>query len=482
MIIMKLQNNNFFKKWDKFIFKKKVNFNNTTFLWNSSFIWYNFEKSVNFSYANFRRGVSFSSCFFNSEVEFNSVKFLWFADFYKTKFFREANFRWVDFFWIGYFFFSLFDRSSIFSNVNFLKEANFENTYFNWEMDFDKTKFHWEFILNNIDINNKVLINFSHVDIEKKLLFNLSDLNNYKNLTLNLYWANINYFSSDHKELKDIKLNSESVINDKSLSRIEKSDALWVTKDDIDHAKRACYDIYIHEIRLMQDICKKLNIHQWDDEFYVRLMKAQMNIDSIVDWKKYIDKSDNEISVQEVKNNNETCEKKFKDKIETIIQKIKDNIQKWNWQENLSLFSSNLKIFLNWWWKNIWTYLIRKTLFDRSFWRGIRMGNIFLSTLVIILIFSLILYFLIPDQTFFDPKIAWWFFENVSSTFWEIWNKFIVCAWLSLSAFFSILPSYGDEVTPMWSALDIILTFESIIWLIWITVYVAMLSRKFMRM
>lgn len=283
------------------------------------------------------------------------------------------------------------------------------------------SKFEDKIDLTEIEFNKEkqqiFLIDCRYVKVGKLLNFSLTNPEDYSNVYIALYGADINYFVCDHLEFKNIKLYSEQVLTSKTDQEIQTILNFYErlnfyenhTYKDPQKNKKRLYEIYLHELRLMQDIFKKLNIHEWDDEFYYRIMQAQTKLAWIIDWEN----------------------------------------DKWFWRKNI-------KIFNIYWWKKIKEYF-KIIVYEYCFGRGVKFLNIIISTFIIIILFSFIYIWLKyiwhnKWRSSFELSFRW-FFDVLSLEFTEVhwWIKF----WYYI---------------------------EHILWIVRMTVFVAILSRKFMRM
>lgn len=469
------------------IFKWRTIFQNNLFKWKTTFVKSLFEMNVFFLNSIFESEVNFENSIFESEVDFKNNIFKWNIsfrdselkdvifnktifewktvfnnsfldiDFYSNAFkwdiyFEESIFKWyVDFShsifeWYVDFSHSIFEWKTnlwthfkdeiilpekIGENISFNwaifeKDLNLSNKIFEWDIDFSNSIFRWELNLLDISPDKDINLDLNNTKFEKVFNFSTKNNNDYYKTNLKIKWSNIEQYLKADEWIKNCKI-EENLKKDK--------------KDS---------DYYSNKISAFR-----------------KLRTAFIRAENV-----------------------ETADY-FKYKLEKNIT------QKYKFEKKFS------------------KYILHKTLFEFCFWYWIKIKNIFISWFIIILLF----WFWIKmidnsiDNPYFNPKFeVWWIFELQENKSYEkayniicekentednpicnlkkisdykYWNVFILSSiapfsYISLQWFFWILPWYWDEITPLWSWLDIALTLESIIWLIWITFFTAIIWKKYL--
>ncbi|HPO05953.1 MAG TPA: pentapeptide repeat-containing protein, partial [Candidatus Gracilibacteria bacterium] len=315
-------------------------------------------------------------------------------------------------------------------------------------------------VINLINISEKTpipfkpIIDLSYCSIQKLIVdFNQEKVRNGEFTAYNkIYWmvhgTNIQDIACDQEEFLEVDLlsqytdspqivkvfSSENDEEENPLLQIWKPE-LDLSKSNDEHTKNWLQGVYRSELSVMKKLANMLHMFEQEDKIYMRIM-------------------DNELLEDELKR----CLKIAKP------VNIFKNFQAKEFLKNLKLliFYHCQKIA----WKIV--FWSPKLLFKYCFGWGIKLINIAISSIFIIGVFSGIFYGLSLKANLGIFKACTNFLDYLGKSIF-----------LSLTSFFGFFN--GPEVD-FASGLDILVTTESVIGLIWVTVFVAMLSRKFMRM
>lgn len=489
-------------------FSEVVNFNKCSFINGPDFRSVQFSGAAKFFSAQFSDGANFTSAQFSGEACFISAQFSDGTGFVSTQFLGKADFDYAQFSGAAYFISAQFSGAASFSSVQFSDAANFSSvqfsdradfrsaqfsgetifyfTQFSGEADFSSTKFSDIFSLFRVILSDelsfeyalfrrelkmvdiqfkqkKPLISLYGCTIEDRIFLGLNEDHNnaYKALTLQLYGSNIAYFVCDDKAFEQVKLYWHKPFKD------------WDKRCD----NKTKTERYIHELRIMRKIFQDLLWGDIADEYYAKLMEQQKKLE-----------------ILELKEDFKKLQKwKTIISLLTLISIIILIHYRFYYYKSVIvsyLFSFTLyiilnRIFFNDFYKIVKSlcrnFFIKTLLYDICFGWGVRLERIFITGIVTILVFALIYHFLFLFQ---DSKIIY-NFNNITSNIQKPVDlqkiSFPSIILFSAWNFFNIfLPD--PQIIPLKSALAVTITIESLLGIIWITLLVAILSRKFMRL
>lgn len=450
----------------KIYFQRKVKFNGTLF-----------KKAVDFENIEFCEDIEFNESTFEEKIEFSKTIMKGNSYFYKTKFKKEVFFFDVEFDKDVIFECAKFedptDYNAAFIDSKFKGESNFRNTFFKGKVEFraefemfadfegsefegvacfDSLKFHNkmdfkknisllsfkdnrflnELILKNIYFENSLLINLEGCAVENKIVLNLRNDNYdlYKSLTLNLYGANIKRLQCDDKAFENIQLYWKNPSKDDI-------DSLKVDKVD---RRAAVIKHYMYELRVIRKIFQDLLWGSIADEYYAKLMDQQAYLEVMESWINIKN------SWKNVRNNFS-----YLHLINSLISFIRF----------LILLTSNILLIIR--------LIVKLILYKHSVGWGVRFGHIIISGLIAIISFT----------------VYYWKEGNISYNIGHITmqnNNFLDALFFSIWNFFGIfLPDpqiiSAKSIISLW-----VITGEAVLGIVWITLFVVILSRKFMRL
>ena len=429
-------------------FSNQVNFEDIIFYNEANFRYVTFSKYVYFMNATFSGEANFMSATFSKDVCFMSATFSGEANFWQVIFSNEADFLYVTFsnnanFWLAIFSGKANFRHTTFSNnanfwhATFSGKANFRYAIFSNETNFrSATFFSGAYMMDLKFMSKELLVDFADCNIENKIIFGLfeDNVNVYKKLIFGLYCSNINYFICDDKALEHVQLYWDNPIRE----------------DDKELEERTKIECCIHELRVMRKIFQDLLWGDIADEYYAKLMDKQTKLELHELWRNYpkLLFSARELFKRPTAHN---PDKKLPLKKSNYIKYLK------------GLLSKKMLLTLRW-------LFLKKLFFKYCFGWGVRLKNIFLTGFGVITLFSLIY---LPQKISYDVGS-----DAITMNTQNFLHSLLFSVWTFFNIF---LPDL--QVTAFNSSASLFfVTVESLLGIIWMTLIVAILSRKFMRL
>jgi hypothetical protein len=409
-----------------------------------------FQDSVNFYNSIFKYDVSFKYCIFNSWVSFSSAIFGGCVNFSQSSFNIEFN--------ISDFSECFFKKEVSFLDCHFNKEINFYNSTFKDSTTFSfstfesKTNFYSCTFENRVDFNyiickaSAILI-FNYINVEKKFSISIKKIEN-ENGKLEIGFDN----SSFDKKL------CFSILDDSQYKQIT------LNLKDISYGDFVCEDYNFHQTKLWHSETKQ---------------ERQDCIRNKLPFKnKQIPLSHQDINEYDNLKLTDVTEQAIAER--RVFRKI---LQDLNWSDKADEQYArimDLQLALDWKEKglNIENFS-KKWVYKIAFGWGVRLKNVIFSGLFFIFSFAII-------YTVYDYVDLPWFDDSqfvpihnlpkvVQTNTWvdifryfrfSVWNSFLLA---------DLTRDYGWLIT-------FISTLQGVLGIMYVTVLVAIISRKFMRM
>ena len=266
-------------------------------------------------------------------------------------------------------------------------------------------------------------------------MFNLKDdhRNIYTRLIINLYRSKLEYFICDDKALEYVQLYWQNPTEE----------------DDKKLDKKTRTERYIHELRVMRKIFQDLLWGDAADEYYAKIMDKQTDLELFELWRDF------PVFILSVQ-----------DFFQWLKSPIKKSFKKLHFIKYLKgVFSRKMLFMFHW-------FFIKRLLFKVCFGWGVRLERALFSGAGAIAIFTLIYWlhkikFYIGDK--FEEKLM--NTQNLpAAILFSVWN------------FFNIFLPDAQVISLKSSVSILLITGEAFLGIVWITLLVAIISRKFMRL
>lgn len=136
--------------------------------------------------------------------------------------------------------------------------VNFTSIRFTRLVDMNGTRFIGAVKFDACLISGTVFFRMENAISENNFTLNLHDVREYRQLSFSFDHCNISLFSSYHSEIADILLQSD------------------YRKTPFDRAtEKILSNIYLYNLRILQNIYKSLNLHEANDICYLKIMREQ---------------------------------------------------------------------------------------------------------------------------------------------------------------------------------------------------------------
>ena len=342
-----------------------------------------------------------------------------------------------------------------FSNTLFEKDLILKNIFNTWgRYAFKEAIIKGDAYFSNI--NNLSFLDLRLSNFEKQLFLELGSVGQYKYLTLALYQSDINHLLCDHVQIKNVKVKSESYsktyiarfygikkpktvsfirkeLNLKTIKRLGLKALFFGTHGRNYHMKDE-KGLLREKLIIIQTIRDMLPIYIHE----IRLLRKIFS----------------ELNIREAD--------------DVYFAKLM------NAQLEFDRYCYEYKSF-----SKRFSYWLRRIVFKNVFGWGVHLQNVIYYSALVILFFALIFHNFLPNAVFATVDEVNGVISNelVRMINYSFWDKIFI----SFQGFFGILlPDFSIKIIS--APLNILITLESVIGLIFVTVMVAVLSRKFMRM